>query len=246
MTNIESFLCLPVSFENVCTIYPPTVKEVVQERNFNSFLKTLLLSQEEIEDLLIGREPDLKSFPTPLEFLLNNCYNNKEYEELTKEAFNFFIKEPVIFLYDIKAIWIGSLEDLGQVESIGDLRLLSENNFFNFQNALREVIGEDKKEPPNPNEDPRVKKIKAKGRRREQVKAKQGKGIKLITSLSAICCMGIGLTPLNIGELSYAAVSQLIATYQLKEAYETDIRSLQAGADSKNIKPKYWISNLDN
>jgi hypothetical protein len=57
--------------------------------------------------------------------------------------------------------------------------------------------------------------------------------------------MGLGITPLNIGEMSYAAVGILIRTYQEKEKYETDVRSLQAGADSKKIKPKYWIRNLE-
>ena len=57
--------------------------------------------------------------------------------------------------------------------------------------------------------------------------------------------MGIGITPLNIGEMSYAAVGILMNVYQQKEKYELDISSLQAGADSKKIQPKYWIKNLD-
>nr|DAE11697.1 MAG TPA: hypothetical protein [Siphoviridae sp. ct2vX3] len=31
--------------------------------------------------------------------------------------------------------------------------------------------------------------------------------------MTSICCMGIGITPLNVGELSYAAVSELIRRY---------------------------------
>ena len=57
--------------------------------------------------------------------------------------------------------------------------------------------------------------------------------------------MGIGLTPLNIGEISYACIQWLIAMYQQNEEYDIDIRSLLAGADSKKVKPKYWIKNLD-
>ena len=87
--------------------------------------------------------------------------------------------------------------------------------------------------------------MKALARYRDKIKAKQGGGINLITSLAAICCMGIGITPLNIGEMSYAAVSILINTYQNKEKYEIDIASIQAGANSKKVNPKYWIKNLD-
>jgi hypothetical protein len=87
--------------------------------------------------------------------------------------------------------------------------------------------------------------MKAKARYRDRVKAKKGLGLKLLSTISSICCMGYGLNPLNIGELSYAAIPVLLATYQEKEKYDIDIRSLLAGADSKKVKPKYWIRNLD-
>ena len=45
--------------------------------------------------------------------------------------------------------------------------------------------------------------------------------------------MGFGLNPLNIGEISYASVPVLIRFYQEKDKYETDVKSLLAGADSK-------------
>jgi hypothetical protein len=57
--------------------------------------------------------------------------------------------------------------------------------------------------------------------------------------------MGLGITPLNIGEMSYASMGELVRTYQEKEKYDLDVRSLLAGADSKKIKPKYWIRNTD-
>jgi hypothetical protein len=68
-------------------------------------------------------------------------------------------------------------------------------------------------EPVNPNEDPRIARIKAKARERDRIKAKQGNkdGISLSTSLLAICCMGIGITPLNIGEMSYASIGPIMS-----------------------------------
>lgn len=87
--------------------------------------------------------------------------------------------------------------------------------------------------------------MKAKARYRDYIKAKKGLGLKFETLLSSICCMGLGLNPLNIGELSYAAIPVLVHFYQDKEKYDIDIRSLLAGADSKKIKPKYWIQNSE-
>jgi hypothetical protein len=67
-------------------------------------------------------------------------------------------------------------------------------------------------EPIDPDEDPRVRRIKELARERDRVKARHGSkdGISLDTCLTAICCMGIGITPLNIGEMSYAAVSPIM------------------------------------
>jgi len=89
--------------------------------------------------------------------------------------------------------------------------------------------------------------MKAKARYRDKIKAKQmaKTGLSLFSSMASICCMGIGLTPLNIGEMSYIAMEAIISQYQAKEKYEVDIDSLLAGADSKKIKPKYWIRNLE-
>lgn len=123
--------------------------------------------------------------------------------------------------------------------------MIGEDEYFDFQNMIRTCLGEDTISPPNPNEDPRIKRIKAKARYRDKIKAKQGKGLSLSATLVSICCMNFGLNPLNIGELSYAALSPLIRYYQEKEKYEIDIKSLLAGADSKKIKPKYWVRNID-
>ena len=245
MINPSTFLGEPSWFKNICQIYPPKVKDVVTNQDFSNFQTILLISAEEIEDLFVENKQEMDTYPTPLEFLLANCYNNKNYEELTKKAFMFFIREKITILYDLKAIWIGDTAELSNIDNLQQLRLLNEENFLDFQNSIRIALGDKPKEPPNPDEDPRIKRIKAKARYRDRVKAKQGKGIGFSTSLTSICCMGIGITPLNVGELSYAAVSELIRRYQEKEKYETDISSLLAGADSKKVKPKYWIRNLE-
>ena len=245
MINPSTFLGEPSWFKNICQIYPPKVKDVVTNQDFSNFQTILLISAEEIEDLFVENKQEMDTYPTPLEFLLANCYNNKNYEELTKKAFMFFIREKITILYDLKAIWIGDTAELSNIDNLQQLRLLNEENFLDFQNSIRKALGEKPKELPNPNEDPRVKRIKAKARYRDRIKAKQGKGIGFSTSLTSICCMGIGITPLNVGELSYAAVSELINRYQEKEKYETDVSSLIAGADSKKVKPKYWIRNLE-
>ena len=254
MSNAITFLGFPKDFKQKFLIYPPTVKAVVSNEKFNQYRTLLTLSQEDLEDIFIkdNKEKDFNSYdqfqvPTPFEYLLANSYHNKEIEELSKEAFYFFTKQEITFLYKQGLILIGNLEE--EIERVGNnieaLVFLKEEDFFDFQNMIRECLGEDKVEPPNPDLHPKIRRMKALARYRDKIKAQKGMGISLETTLVSICCMGIGITPLNIGELSYAALPIIMQTYQNKEKYEIDIRSLQAGADAKKVKPKYWIRNLD-
>ena len=242
MTNINFLYGYPVEFKHLCMVYPPKVCDTFK-KNFFLYAQILTLSQEEIEDEYVEKELDISNLLNPFEYLLNTAYNDTALRQHIKDAFFLFIHEDITFLYEQKQIVIG---DISKVESIDGLRILKEEDYFDFQNLVRESLGRKAIEPPNPNEDPRVKKIKAKARYRDKIKAKKGLGISLQTTLSSICCMGIGISPLNIGELSYAIIPVLMETYQAKEKYQLDTDCLLAGADAKKIKPKYWIRNSDN
>lgn len=246
MINEKVFLKKPLNFKNKCLIYPPSINEVLDTDAFSLYRKLLTLSQEEIEDEFNEKELDMKDVLTPMEYLLNNIYNHPEFDSIAKAAFKFFIHEDVYFLCESKKIVIGDLKDkINHITSIDELTIINEEEYFEFQNTIREVLGEKLLSPPDPNENPRIKRMKAKARYRDRIKAEKGMGLKLNSSLVSICCMNLGLNPLNIGELSYAAIHPLIRYYQEKEKYQIDIDSLLAGADSKKVKPKYWVRNIE-
>ena len=246
MISANILLGLPTLFDKYLYIYPPLVRDVADNPSFWSEYKALTLSAEEIEDELVAQNADIKTFPTPLEFLLNNSYHDKAYEHLVLHGIKQFCHSEALLLYETKQIYIGDINtNLANAKEIEDLMLIDESNFFRFQNALRAAVGEKKIELPKQDEDPRVKRIKAKARYRDKIKAKKGLGLEFTASLAAICCMNMGLNPLNIGEISYASIGILMRMYQDKEKYETDIRSIQAGAKANKINPIYWIRNLD-
>ena len=246
MIDERVFLGFPKNFDNLCKIYPPKIKDVIGNDKFPLYKRILTLSQEEIEDEFTEKRLDLANMLSPFETLFTNAYNNEEMRQLTNDAFFFFIHEPIMLLYEQKKIIIGDIEKvLKKIEKIDDLKIIDDSNFFNFQNEVRAMLGEKKIDPPNPNEDPRLKRMKAKARYRDRVKAKSGKGLQLGSSLASLCCMGFGLNPLSLGELSYASVPILIRYYQEKEKYQLDVDSLLAGADAKKVKPKYWVRNID-
>ena len=249
MPNLTFFLGEPLQYKEGIQIYPPTLKDSLNPK-FGQFQAILTLSQEEIEDMFEQQLKDDKDFvvPTPFEFLILNAYNSPQYEQIAKEAFIFFIKKPITFLFDQKKIIIGDLEEeIKKINSLDDLVFLEEEEFIFFQNKIREALGQKELPPPDPNMHPKKKRMLALARFRDKVKAKQNakNGLSFDNTVVALCCMNLGLNPLNIGELSYCAFSSLLACYQNKEKYELDIQSLLAGADSKKVHPKYWIRDLN-
>ncbi len=246
---IESFLCLPQKFKNICTIYPVTVNQVLREET-KQLVNLLTISQEEIEDFFIDKtDKDGKSIkpPDPFTYIMGNSQYNKEFEKKVIDSFQLYIHEPVSLQYPAGSIVIGDLQTeflkISSIENmLKELRIINQDNFFEFQNAIRRSMGDKELEPPNLNENPRIREMKAKARYRDRIKAKKGIGITFEETLVSICCMGIGLNPLNIGEISYAASKKLVEKYQQKEKYDIDIRSLLAGADSKKVKVQYWMN----
>ena len=249
MIDLNGFLAIPFSYKGKCKIYPPTVRQILSDEMFPQYRRLLTISQEELEDEFTrAAKGNLKeAVPSVYDYLFINIKQDTRFAAVAKKAFEFFLHEEVNFLPEPKMVVIGSLEkEIKKAKSVEKLRLIKEDEFLEFQNAIRRSLGDKPLEPPNPNEHPRIKAMKAKARYRDYIKAKQGKGIDFGTLLVSICCMNMGLNPLNIGEISYASVKMLVDTYQEKEKYETEVRSLQAGADPKKIKPKYWIRQLDN
>lgn len=249
MIDENFFLGLPYEFAPNFFIYPPTVAEVITCKNFGAYSSILLITQEEIEDNATQSKTDFSKLSTPFTFLLMSCYTSKDIEESIRKAFQFFCKTDITFLYEEKKILIGDLKekilDIKNLDELKAIPTLTEDNYFDFQNVLRQAIGLKPQEPYKVETNPKIKRMKALARYRDKVKAKQNSKQSLLSMLGSICCMGIGLNPLNIGQMSYAAIHPLITLYQNKEKYDIDIRSLIAGADSKKVHPIYWMDSLN-
>lgn len=251
MINASAFIRKPLLYKKDCYVFPPSVAEVAADPLFTQYLKILTITQEDINDLFEDKIKEGQKVPSPFIFMFSNYIANEQVREVTEKAFEFFLHKKVTFFAKAGIVIIGNIDEVAtEIQTIEDLVYLNDENFLEFQNLIRESIGEDAVTPPvdNPNEDPRVRALKAKFRKNRKevarIKAKTGQSLSFESSLVAICCMQIGLNPLNIGEISYASLGPLIQMYQRKEKYDIDIRSILAGADAKKIKPEYWIGNL--
>lgn len=244
MIDEKVFLGYPIDFKDICKIYPPKVKDMCGDTDF-TFCQTLFtITQEELEDAYINE--NVPQIPTPFQYLLMNYHQDEGAQSKILYGFKKIIGEPVTIVPELEVIIIGKSEDeLDPNIDLENPRTINKDNFFDFQNMIRIVLGSKPVEKPEEDLDPRIKRYKAKIRASERTLAKKKNNTNFGTLLAAICCMGIGLTPLNIGEISYACVPWIIGMSQQKEEYEIDIRALLAGADKKKVKPKYWIKDLN-
>ena len=92
LVNERFFLKFPEEFQKGILVYPPSVNEVVGNKEFNSYRQLLLISQEDIEDRYIEKHREDEYIPTPFEFLLSSAYSDERILQLIKRAFHFFIK----------------------------------------------------------------------------------------------------------------------------------------------------------
>lgn len=246
MNKTKLFIGEPIRFENKISVYPPTVGDIVSNELVLKGYYLLTQSQEDIIDLLNKqKDKDINQYPTPLEFLLANAYNSKEFSKIVVYFLNFILREQTTLVFDHKMIVVGSLDEVNSIATIDQLRTINNNNFFEFQNIIRLVFG-NKKIEPYKEEDPLVAKIKAKARERERrVASQKSNQNALINSILSVCFMDCGVTPFNVKDLPYCALNQLIKTYQIKEKYEKDVSLIIGGADPKKVKPKYWLKELN-
>lgn len=240
-----AFIGEPIAFRMGIKVYPPKAKDVLGNPMFSRYMSLLDVSQEDIWDKLAEKEGDIpKGAPTPFEIFMSNCTISSEIRELAEEAFLFFTHEPVKIMTEGNIVLF--LNGFDEVKKIEEVRYIDETTYFDFQNCIRASIGDKEKEPPIEDEHPRVAIIKAKGRRRERIKKKKGNAssINSYQMLVALCCMELGLTPLNIGEMPYISLSPLFSASQGRERRSADIQFMAAGAGSK-IQPKDWIKEIE-
>lgn len=235
MINEKVLIGYPIVFKDICLIYPPKIKDIVAVgyEIFLSYLNILTLTQEDLDDIYIKKNET--NIPTPFQFLFMRI--EKGDRQLVKQALSFFCKTKVTFLEQTKKIVLGEIKDK---------KIINDDNFFDFQNALRTSIGAKEAEKPNPNMHPKLKRMKAKQRERDRVKSKQDKNkCSFATQLLSYCCMDLGITLQTIGEYTYAGLNSLIRIKQQKNKYDLDISYLLAGANPKKVKPKDWMVDAD-
>lgn len=239
-----SFIGAPILFDNICLIKPTTVgQRIIQPELYSKSLSLLCISDEDIEDILIekvGAEAQYLSKISPFEYLMLSAEVNETFLIELKKAFCTFIQEEIFIVPKAKKVFIGKIQDD---------KYLDEQNFPRFQEILRIQNHLDCPEEIPENEDPMHKKFRLRRKMVKQAKQKQNSKDEnaptFLDLMTSLCVMNIGVTWNNIKDLPIFTFYELLSRNQIKEKYDLDVKSLLAGADSKKIKLKYWISHKE-
>ena len=172
MIDERILLGFPIDFKDICQIYPPTVNDVVGNKDFMIYQSLFTMTQEELDKAFLQDE-NVQKVPTPFQYLLINYYQNDEVKQKIEDAFQYFVHEPVTIVPEIEMLLIGKSEDeLDPDVDLENPRLLTEEDFFEFQNCIRKVMGVEAEKMPDPEEenlDPLIKRYKTKIKQSEEL-----------------------------------------------------------------------------
>ena len=235
----QAFAGFPSELPGVCKVHPCKVGDMIAmgSNNYSSKLGLLLLTTADIKKMIKdkGLDTNLIKDLTVLSYILKSTEENDTFLLEVQNAFATFIKEEILLLPKINAVLIGP---------ISERRMITEENFEDFQTILNIQNRREIPEPPPENESEIARKMRIARETRDAVKRKQqkkdGEGQDLIDLLEIAEVYGI-----DYKERSIYAFYGLLQRHQLKEKWTQDIQMLCAGADSKKIKAKYWGEKPD-
>lgn len=235
----QAYAGAPSSFSNICKVHPLTIYEIIEMGTniYNSRLGLLLLTEVDIARIIkekTGQEVQIETIH-PLSYLLQNAEHDDMFLLELQSCFSTFIKEEILLLPKINSVLVGDMKDK---------RLITENNYNEFQDILRIQNRKKVKEAPPENESAIARKFRLKREERDAAKRKQqaknGDGQSLSELLEIAETFGI-----DYNNKTVYAFYGLIQRHQAREKWNQDIQMLCAGADSKKLKTKYWGESLE-
>lgn len=249
----ELFLGAPYKLGSICKIHQLKIDEIINDKTgigldkYYYYINMLTMEEEDLKEVFNKKKQEgLIEMPinftldmSIFQYLMLSAANDKSFFLDFKTALSTFIKEDILISTKKGVIIVGN-----PIEK----RVITEKEFSEIGVALRLFNKMRVKEAPPENETPMQKKFRLKREQRDRVKEKQqaksGDAIAFADMMSSICVMDAGVTALNIGQYTIYQIKDLLERAQAREAYYTELDMLMAGADSKKIKPKHYVRNL--
>ena len=237
----------PILLEDVCAIYPATMGEIVDigYSTFQQYLGLLTATKPDVKDSNEELKAVLDDL-TDFQYFLMMTAIDGEINKITKQAFQFFIRDEVFFLLDPAQIVIGPIEEK---------HIMNEEIFYDFQRILRRMyfLEQEGEEIIIYQDDvPSVRKLKMDMRRnRERVrkaKAKQAarekSDLKFSDLVGSLTINNCGLNMENVWNITYYAFQDQLKRMGWRDQFEINNRAALAGAKLKKSQLKHWMRSI--
>ena len=250
LTDEFTLKCLcgsPVFLDDICAIYPATLREIVGlgYDTFWQYLQVLIAEKPVLDNKDDNELTKLLNGLSDFQYFLVMTSMDQEINQKAKEAFRFFIHESVTFSLDPAQIVVGPLQEK---------HLLTEEKFYDLRRILKRmywVEQEDEEIIISENDDPRVKALKLQMKKnREKVakaKRKQQGGSGEIKMSDLIASVAVGNCDLNIGniwDITYYAFHDQLKRMGWRDQFNINNRAALAGAKLKKSQLKHWIKSI--
>ena len=251
LTDEFTLKCLcgsPVFLDDICAIYPATLREIVSlgYDTFWQYLQVLIAEKPILDSKEDGELAKFLNGLSDFQYFLVMTSMDKEVNQKAKEAFRFFTHESATFSLDPAQIVVGPLQEkhLLTEEKFYDLRRILKRMYWVEQQDGEEIIIYD-------NDSPAVKnlKLQMKKNREKVAKAKrkhQGGGSELKMS-DLIASVSVGNCDLNIGniwDITYYAFHDQLKRMGWRDQFNINNRAALAGAKLKKSQLKHWIKSI--
>ena len=123
---------LPILLEDICAIYPATLREIVSVGydTFWQYLQVLITEKPILDKNKDGELATLLNDLSDFQYFLLMTNMDKEVNQKAKESFRFFTHESVSFSLDPAQIVVGPLEEK---------HLLTEEMFYEMRRILKRM-----------------------------------------------------------------------------------------------------------
>ena len=239
---------LPILLEDICAIYPATLREIVSVGydTFWQYLQVLITEKPILDKNKDGELATLLNDLSDFQYFLLMTNMDKEVNQKAKESFRFFTHESVSFSLDPAQIVVGPLEEkhLLTEEMFYEMRRILKRMYFIEQEGQEIIIYDD--------DDPRVKAMKIQMRKNRELVAKakakqrqsQGSDIKFSDLVGSVAASDCNLNIHNIWDITYYAFHDQLKRMGWREQFNINNRAALAGAKLKPAQLKHWIKPI--
>ena len=245
------FLCgAPVFLEDICAVYPATLREIVTEGydNFQRYLGILTMEKPVAK---VGGDAEFRKLLEEIsdfQYILMLAATDLEVNTLIKKAFLFFTHEEVNFSLTPAQIVVGPMEEKHIIDEAVyyELQRLLRRMYFIEQEGDEIVI--------NANDDPMTKRLKQQMRaNREKVrraKAKQAEheknDLKFSDLIGSVTINNCGLNMENVWDITYYAFHDQLKRMGWRDQFNINHQAAMAGAKLKKSQLKHWMRSIAN